>query len=385
MISAPLAGAQADDPNKDARVLAKHGGIGIITGGIDGTYLRVAADLAAVLDGESQLRVLPMIGKGSVQNLFDLRYLRNVDIAIVQSDALAFIRQDPSTADVSDYVRYVTKLYNEEFQVLATKDIQSLEDLRGKKVNTDLVGSGTGMTSGIVFGQLGIPIAEQHLGQADAIQALKTGDISAAVFVAGKPVKLFSSIDGSSGLHFLAVSPTPALLGTYLPAQLSHEDYPQLIPEGTSLDTVAVGAVMAIFNLRPGTDRFHQAEAFVDAFFSKFDKFLLPPRHPKWHEVNLAADLPGWKRFDPAIAWLDQHGKTASNNDDEIRKAFEGYLDRQAELTASPPPSAEEKAALYARFQQWQKATEAANGSRSQYPGGRSRGQSRQSGNPPPS
>ena len=387
MVSAPVAGARADDPNNDARMLAKHGGIGIVTGGIDGTYLRVAADLAAVLDGESQLRVLPMIGKGSVQNLFDLRYLRNVDIGIVQSDALAFIRQDPSTADVSDYVRYVTKLYNEEFQVLATKDVQSLEGLRGKKVNVDLIGSGTGMTASIVFRQLGIPIVEQHLGQADAIQALKSGDISAVVFVAGKPVKLFSSLDGTTGMHFLAVSPTPELLATYLPAQLSHEDYPQLIPDGGSLDTVAVGAVMAIYSLRPGTDRYRQAQVFVDAFFGKFDKFLEPPRHPKWHEVNLAAELPGWKRFEPAAEWLAQHGKTAVNSDEETRRAFNGYLDRQAEQTASPPLSAEEKAALYARFQQWQKASEATAGARPQtpFPGTRGHGQPRQSVNPPPS
>lgn len=353
-------GAYADDGNANARLLAKHGGIGIITGGVDGTYLRVAADLAAVLDGDSQLRILPTIGKGSVQNLFDLRYLRNIDIAIVQSDALAFIRQDPSTADVSDYLRYVTKLYNEEFQILAAKDIQSLADLRDKKVSTDLVGSGTGMTAQIVFHQLGIPIVEQHLNQADAIQALKSGAVSAVVFVAGKPAKLFSSVDGTSGMHFLSVPPTPGLLTTYLPAELSHEDYPQLIPEGASVDTIAVGAVMAIYNLGIGTPRYKQAAAFVDAFFGKFDKFLEPPRHPKWHEVSLTADLPGWKRFQPASDWLAQHDSTRESADDSTRRAFDAYLDKRGVTATGPQPSSEERAALYAGFEQWQKDKEAA-------------------------
>jgi hypothetical protein len=273
---------------------------------------------------------------------------------------LAFIRQDPSTADVSDYIRYVTKLYNEEFQILAAKDIQSLADLRDKKVSTDVVGSGTGMTAQIVFHQLGIPIVEQHLNQADAIQALKSGAVSAVVFVAGKPAKLFSSVDGTSGMHFLSVPPTPGLLATYLPAELSHEDYPQLIPDGTSVDTIAVGAVMAIYNLGIGTPRYKQAAAFVDAFFGKFDKFLDPPRHPKWREVSLTADLPGWKRFQPAGDWLALHDSTRESVDESKRRAFDAYLDKRGVTATGPQPSSEERAALYAGFEQWQKEKEAA-------------------------
>lgn len=348
--------AGADDP----RVLAKQGAVGVVAGGIDGTYLRVASDLSAVLDAGGTLRILPMIGKGSVQNLYDLRYLRGVDVAIVQSDALTFLRQDPKNADVTDQIRYVTKLYNEEFHVLATRDVQSIADLKGRKVNTDLDGSGTGMTAGIVFKSLGIPIEESHLGQNDALTALAAGKIDAAIFVVGKPAKLFSTLDAAQGLHFITVPQNPALLATYLPAQLSHEDYPTLIPAGAAVDTVAVGAVMAIYNLQPSTERYLRASSFVESFFGSFDKFLLAPRHPKWREVNLAADLPGWRRFDPAADWLHRHGKSLSAAADaELRRAFDVYLDQQAKQTASPPPSPEEKAVLFERFQQWQKASAA--------------------------
>jgi uncharacterized protein len=51
--------------------------------------VRIAADLAAVLDGGQTLRVLPVLGKGSLQNLADILYLRGIDVGIVQSDALA--------------------------------------------------------------------------------------------------------------------------------------------------------------------------------------------------------------------------------------------------------------------------------------------------------
>jgi uncharacterized protein len=345
--------ARADDP----RALAKQGAIGIIAGGIDGTYLRVASDLGAVLDPGGQLRVLPIIGKGSVQNLYDLRYVHGIDIAIVQSDVLTYLRQDPKNADITDAVRYVTKLYNEEFHILGAKDVQSIQDLKGRRVNTDLAGSGTGMTAGIVFKALGIPIEESHLSQDDALAALAAGKLDAAIFVVGKPAKLFSAIPTDRGLHFIAVPQTPALLTTYLPAQIGHEDYPALIPDGTPVDTVAVGAVMAIENIAPGTERYRLATGFVDGFFGAFDKLLVPPRHPKWQEVNLAADLPGWQRFDPAADWLHQRSKAAADAD--LRRAFDTYLDQQAKTTASAPPSPAEKTALFERFQQWQKASAA--------------------------
>ena len=63
---------------------ANAGTVGVISGGVDGTYVRIAADLAAVLDDGDTLRVLPIIGKGSLQNISDILVLRGVDIGIVQ-------------------------------------------------------------------------------------------------------------------------------------------------------------------------------------------------------------------------------------------------------------------------------------------------------------
>ena len=65
---------------------ANKGTLGVVSGGADGTYIRIAADLANVLDTED-LRILPMIGRGSLQNLKDIMFLRGVDIGIVQMDA----------------------------------------------------------------------------------------------------------------------------------------------------------------------------------------------------------------------------------------------------------------------------------------------------------
>jgi hypothetical protein len=59
---------------------------------------------------------------------------------------------------------------------------------------------------------------------------------------------------------------------------------------------------MAAYAWPPNNERHRKVARFVEAFFSRFPDFLRPPRHPKWREVNLAAQVPGWTRFGPAAA-----------------------------------------------------------------------------------
>ncbi len=277
---------------------ANMGTVGIIAGGVDGTYIRIAADLAAVLDDGDLLRVLAIIGKGSLQNIADILLLRGIDIGILQSDALAFARRRRLLPGVETQIHYIAKLYDEEIHVLARSGIDGLEGLRGQVVNVDLRGSGTAMTASLVFDALGIPVTVANDTQDVALTKLQRGEIAAMVFVVGKPARLFTGIPPGSGLRLLPIPATPALIETYLPSSFVAADYPALIPEGGAVETIAVGAVMAVYAWQPGSDRHRKVARFVEAFQGKFDQFLRPPRHPKWREVNLAAQVPGWVRFE---------------------------------------------------------------------------------------
>ena len=84
----------------------------MISGGVDGTYVRVAADLASVLDDGKAMRILPILGKGSLQNLADILYLHGVDVSIVQSDVLAFVKQRHLLAGAEQKVQYIAKLHD---------------------------------------------------------------------------------------------------------------------------------------------------------------------------------------------------------------------------------------------------------------------------------
>lgn len=268
--------------------------VGVISGGLDGTYAHFAADIAAVLDDVDNLRVLPILGKGSLRNLSDLLYLRGVDVAIVQSDVLAAAAQQRLFPALEQQVQYITKLYNEEVHIFAGPGIEQLSDLQGKLVTMDNRGSGTAMTATLLFSRLGIAVRPVYALNVDAAEMLRRGDVAAMVRVVGKPARFMTPLP--EGARLLPVPLSEGLLETYLPSEFTSADYPTLVPAGERVETVAVGAVLAVYN-HQNPDRRERLQRFARALFLRFETFLQPPRHPKWRDVNLAAEVPGWTRF----------------------------------------------------------------------------------------
>jgi uncharacterized protein len=284
----------------------------IVSGGINGTYLRLASDLSTVLDDGKNLRILPMIGKGSVQNTKDVLFLKGVDLGLVSADSLEALRREGQIG-ADKQLTYIARLTNDEMHVITTRDITDVRQLASRKVNFDVVGSGSYFSSTVVFEKLGIQVEPTGFEQADAYEKLKKGEIAASVFWGGKPVRGLSSFENDGRFHLLAVPFDPKLGDTYLPAQLTKEDYPNLIT-GDGIETVAVGTLLVSYNWRENTRRYKKVAKFVDAFFGKFDQLLVPPRHPKWNEVNIGATVPGWRRFKAAQEWLDNDATILDRN-----------------------------------------------------------------------
>jgi len=152
------ANAQTNTDYQEMVERVNQGTVRVISGGIGGTYIRIATDLASVLNDGERLRVLPIVGQGSVQNITDLLYLKGIDIGIVQSDVLSFIKRRNMYPGVEDRIAYITKLYNEELHVVGSPEIGGLGELAGRKVNFGVEGSGTAMTAETVFDSLGIEV-----------------------------------------------------------------------------------------------------------------------------------------------------------------------------------------------------------------------------------
>jgi len=343
-----LAGPALAQQPQDLIVRANQGTVGVITGMEGGTYARTAADLT-ILDSDT-LRVLPVVGKGSLQNLSDILYLKGIDIGFVQADALTYAKRHNLFPNLTQGIQYIAKLYDEEVHVLARKDIKELKDLNGQRVNVDVVGSGSAMTAEILLSQLGIDAKVEHEKQVTGVEELKRGDIAAIIHVGGAPIPLFADLSADTGIHFVPIAIDQALLSqTYLPAEFTHQKYPLLVPESASVPTIAVGDVMAVYAWPPHTERYKKVARFVDAFFSRFDQFQKPPRHPKWREVNLAAQVPGWTRFVPAQQWLDQKTATVALNGN-LQKDFNRFI---AVKLTNGDITASERVVLFKEFLQW--------------------------------
>ena len=325
--------------------------IGIMGGEIDGTFMRIATDLTSVLNS-NDLRIVPIVGKGSLQNIGDLLRLPGVDLALIAADVLAYAQSARMYPGELNKIQYICKLYDNDVHVCARPEIQTLADLQGKPVNIDVEGAGTNLTARAIFKTLGIApdfrTSEPTIGQ----DRLRRGEIAANVYLGGKPIRLFANMPANTGLHFIPIPSNEELEKTYLPGgELTHNEYPTLIPESDPVETVGVGVTLAVFGWPAGSIRHRNLVTFVDTFFTRFPELLNPPHHPAWHHVNLAAAQPGWTRFPPAEAWLALHRPRAPASepvDSKLQAQFDAFLNQKDAPRLTPA----QREATWQYFQQ---------------------------------
>jgi TRAP-type uncharacterized transport system substrate-binding protein len=342
----------------------------VMVSGLSCTCARFTEDIRNVVNdlGPDGVRILPILGVGGLQNVNDVLFLKNIDMAVVDEDNLRLLKKkDPVLyANVEQRVQYITKLYNSEFQVLARNDINSYDDLRGRKVNFNLKDSQTEVTADTVFNVLNIQTQRSYYDNDEALKRLISGDISAMIILTGAPQAMLAKVKKEDGVHFLPLDQESLpnhkldeLFASYLPADLTHEHYPNLIAEGTTVPTIANRALLVAYTWPQNSPRYNKVARFIDAFFSKIDQFNNPSRHPKWREVNLSAEMPGWTRFQPAAEWLASHGNQAvSANPDskldqsspELKFAFEKFMQNYASSSGQRTLSPKERELLFTKF-----------------------------------
>jgi TRAP transporter TAXI family solute receptor len=271
--------------------------VGVAAGQWDSTATRLAAELASVVSDGDALRVIPMITNGTDSNIFDLVYLRGVDVAIMQADALNRAKTEKTIAHVERRINYVVSLGASEIYVLAHSGIHSLEDLRGKTVSTDLVGSTANTSAKAIFDGLGISINPVNLSRAAAYDKLKAGEIDALVYVATAPDPFIAGIRENDNVVLLPIPNSDKFKDIYTPVSLKDSDFPNLVASGATIDTLSVPLVLAVFNYSEASDRNPRQHRFVDAFLKHFDELKKPPFHPLWKSVELMASVPGWTRY----------------------------------------------------------------------------------------
>jgi TRAP-type uncharacterized transport system substrate-binding protein len=278
--------------------------VGLAGGLIEGAPLRLAAEIARVVNEEDKLHVIPIVTTGATENVNSLLYLRGVDAAVINTDALdEYKAQVPS---IDRRIVYILNLFPAELHVFVRPEIKSLDDLKGKKVNFNTQGTAAAYSGPLIFSRLGLNVEKMFIPHQVALQQMKSGEIAAVVFITSKPVDAFLKGRWEPGYKFLPVEYDSRFEDYYLPSAISSADYPSLVPQGERISTIAVPTILAGYNWPKQSDRYARMARFVDQLFGRLDRLQAPGFDPKWKDVSLRANVPNLARFGPAQEWLDR-------------------------------------------------------------------------------
>ena len=346
--SAPSSLVDGKLPNRDT---LNNSTVVILTAPVGDPFAAMGSDMVNVLDNGDNLRVLPIIGKGSVQNLIDMMRLKDVDMGFVVYDAFEFVKTEYLVPNMESRVQYIAKLFNSDVHIVARKEIGNIRDLEGKKV---LAERNLGYVSvRNLFERLNIMADVDSKTDATAgLQRLLNGEADAWVVSTGKVAPIVRNIKNDAGeFHFVSVLYDKAIEDGYLPSSLTNAEYPNLVAAGETVNTVAVSTLLMVNNWPEGTERYTRVAKFVDALFSKIGVLQEPIRHPKWRETFIGATVPGLRRFKAAEDWLVQHKASAPVALPDKRQ-FEQFLNQNRIDAVNDP---EQKDALFRQFNEWLK------------------------------
>lgn len=252
---APAPGAPEDKPAEEPDKKVETKFVNIATGGTAGTYMPLGAAFAEIWNKNVEgVNATAETTGASVANV-NLLKEGKVEVIFVQNDISYYAENGTEVFDGNKYadIRGLATLYPETVQIVTIegKGINSLADLKGKKVAVGAAGSGTEANARQILAAAGITyddINVQYLSFADAANNLKDGNIHAAFVTAGFPT---AAIQDISAQHKVKLVPVEDEMSDKLVA-----DYPFYtkinIPAGTYKDqaedvkAVAVSAMLAV-------------------------------------------------------------------------------------------------------------------------------------------
>jgi TRAP transporter TAXI family solute receptor len=184
---------------------ATGGRLTIATGNTTGVYYQLGGALAQVISQKvSGYRATASETGASVQNVQGL-VAGNYDIAFSLGDTASDAVKGENSFKTKQDVVALTRLYNNYTQVAvrASAGINSIADLKGKKVSTGSPNSGTEVIARRLLEAAGLDPAKdvtaQRLGLPESVDAMKAGTIDALVWSGGLPTGGITDLTTSMG------------------------------------------------------------------------------------------------------------------------------------------------------------------------------------------
>jgi hypothetical protein len=295
LLAVPPGNAQAPSGAPDVG----QGGVTILTDGIaspNGPALRAMSELSLHLDKIGDMRILPLMGYGGAANVRDLLKLRGADLALLNSDVLAYLDQVKSYPEARSRIRYVTELFDQKVFLVARQEVGALDQLAGKNVAV-LEGSAGQVTAVTIFGLLKISakILPQRSNQALSM-AIKNG--ADAILVLEQDLPL---VPRGEGLQILAI-PANARLGRVYRTSKIEASEARGLALSTPIETVKVATLLATFDWKKTQARFPHVSRFVGKLFAALPQLRRDYPNSIWGETDVQENVPDWQRFPVADA-----------------------------------------------------------------------------------
>ena len=148
--------------------------VGLAGGLLEGAPIHFATDIARVVSDGGQVQVLPIVTRGPTENVNDLLYLKGVDAAIINSDALEEYKSQ--VPQIQQRITYIISLFPSELHIFVRPEIRSLADLAGKKVNFNTQGTAAAYSGPLIFSRLGLDVDKMFIPHPVALEQMKHGE-----------------------------------------------------------------------------------------------------------------------------------------------------------------------------------------------------------------
>ncbi len=265
--------------------------LSIATGGTGGVYYPYGGAMANVLsDNIEGIEVTAEVTAASVDNMLFIESM-DADIAFVLGDTAydAVQGNDPFEAAVPAVT--LATLYNNYTHIVTTDDsgINSVADLRDKRVSTGAPGSGTEVIANRILTAAGIDpendIEREQLGAAESADAIKDGQIDAFFWSGGLPTGAITDLGATPnvGLKLLPSSEFVEQLSTEYGAFYSVATIPAATYTGQdeAIDVIVVPNLLVVHQ-----DMDEQlAYDIVRTIFEQRDQLILA--HPEANNLTL--------------------------------------------------------------------------------------------------
>ena len=267
---------------------AGKGSITIATGNSTGVYYVVGGGLAQIISKNSDLKATAAETGASVQNIEQL-VGGEYDIAFSLADTAADAVEGKASFDKPQPITALTRLYPNTTHVVvrANSGIDSVEDMKGKRISTGSPKSGTEVIAHRLLESAGLDwkkdVKTQRLDLTKTVDQMKDGSIDGLVWSGGLPTPAITDLFASQGDRVKFVDVTPRLSGM----QEINEVYEKATIKKDVYDTPADVPTINTPNLLLVKDDFAEANACALTKLVYDKKADLEQAHPAAKLVTL--------------------------------------------------------------------------------------------------